>query len=322
MTALCGLAGRRHGRHRRQHEPVHEQPLRAQLPGGARAPIRTCCGACRTARRCCTGWSSTATRPGSDTPTDGWAAGKTIALSERHGRPGLRGRHARPRPARRRSTCPPERDNNNNGVSRLSILRFDTSAPGHRADRDARVERHRRSAGGGPEPGPRGDHLDPRHVPGRQRLHRRDHDGRLRSDAATRTTAPGCSSSASRRTATSTATRSTTSAGGFSASRRCRAASRASWTSAFDRDVGQLWAYCDNTCAQQGDAARASAAGHFQIAALLRPPGGLPDSNNEGITFAPESAVRGRPQGVLLGRRQQRQRARAPTRRGQLRQLL
>jgi hypothetical protein len=57
---------------------------------------------------------------------------------------------------------------------------------------------------------------------------------------------------------------------------------------AFDRDVGQLWAWCDNTCANRATLL-GIAGGHFQVRRLLDHPATLPNSNNEGITFAPES---------------------------------
>jgi hypothetical protein len=56
----------------------------------------------------------------------------------------------------------------------------------------------------------------------------------------------------------------------------------------FDRDVGNLWAYCDNTCANQASVLRI-ADGHFAVQYLYDHPASLPSSNFEGITFAPES---------------------------------
>ena len=57
----------------------------------------------------------------------------------------------------------------------------------------------------------------------------------------------------------------------------------------FDRDEGNLWAYCDNTCANQAAVLRIGADGRFMISRLYTKPASLADSNNEGITFAPES---------------------------------
>jgi hypothetical protein len=64
---------------------------------------------------------------------------------------------------------------------------------------------------------------------------------------------------------------------------------------AFDRDVGGLFAYCDNTCGNRAtlldiDTDRASPShGRFKIVRAFNRPSTLPDVNNEGITFAPES---------------------------------
>jgi len=57
----------------------------------------------------------------------------------------------------------------------------------------------------------------------------------------------------------------------------------------FDRDEGNLWAYCDNTCANQAAVLRIGAGGRFDISRLYTKPASLADSNNEGITIAPES---------------------------------
>jgi hypothetical protein len=57
---------------------------------------------------------------------------------------------------------------------------------------------------------------------------------------------------------------------------------------AYDRDSGLLWGYCDNTCGNKSTLFQLSA-GAFQINRVYGPPAGLPASNNEGITFAPIS---------------------------------
>ena len=61
---------------------------------------------------------------------------------------------------------------------------------------------------------------------------------------------------------------------------------------AFDRDVGQLWAYCDNTCGNRSTILRVGM-GRFQIRGFVDRPATLTDANNEGITFAPESECAG-----------------------------
>ena len=67
----------------------------------------------------------------------------------------------------------------------------------------------------------------------------------------------------------------------------------------FDRDVGYLWGYCDNTCANRAavlmiDTDPLSAThGHFRLSRLYDHPSTLPDVNNEGIAIAPESECTG-----------------------------
>jgi hypothetical protein len=57
----------------------------------------------------------------------------------------------------------------------------------------------------------------------------------------------------------------------------------------FDRDQGNLWAYCDDTCSNQASVLRIDASGRFQVFRLYDHPASLPNSNDEGITIAPES---------------------------------
>lgn len=57
---------------------------------------------------------------------------------------------------------------------------------------------------------------------------------------------------------------------------------------AYDRENNYLWGYCDNTCGNKSTIFRLNA-GSFQIARVYGPPASLPASNNEGITFAPST---------------------------------
>jgi hypothetical protein len=57
----------------------------------------------------------------------------------------------------------------------------------------------------------------------------------------------------------------------------------------FDRDAGNLWAYCDNGCANQATVLNVGGSGRFEITHLYSRAPALADSNNEGITFAPDS---------------------------------
>ena len=73
----------------------------------------------------------------------------------------------------------------------------------------------------------------------------------------------------------------------------------------FDAELGQLWVVCDNTC--QGRTAvhridtRAGSPtrGRFVISSRFERPSGLPDTNNEGFTFAPLSSCVGGTRAVL-----------------------
>jgi hypothetical protein len=56
----------------------------------------------------------------------------------------------------------------------------------------------------------------------------------------------------------------------------------------YDRDSDTLWGYCDNTCGNKSTLFRLDA-GAFQINRVYGPPATLPVTNNEGIAFAPSS---------------------------------
>lgn len=59
----------------------------------------------------------------------------------------------------------------------------------------------------------------------------------------------------------------------------------------FDRETGYLWAGCDNTCGNKLAILQLGAAipGRLGVRRIFDRPGGLPDSNNEGIAIAPEA---------------------------------
>ncbi len=63
----------------------------------------------------------------------------------------------------------------------------------------------------------------------------------------------------------------------------------------FDRESGYLWAQCDNTCGNHAavleieTAAISPNRGHFQVRRIFDRAGTLPDSNNEGIAIGPDS---------------------------------
>ncbi|HTB61383.1 MAG TPA: hypothetical protein VLC06_26125, partial [Polyangia bacterium] len=62
----------------------------------------------------------------------------------------------------------------------------------------------------------------------------------------------------------------------------------------YDREVGYLWAQCDNTCGVKATVFRldttptSPTAGRFEIGRVFDRPDSLPDSNFEGIGIAPE----------------------------------
>jgi hypothetical protein len=57
---------------------------------------------------------------------------------------------------------------------------------------------------------------------------------------------------------------------------------------AYDPENAYLWGYCDNTCGNQATIFSLRD-GAFRIARVYSPPKSLPSTNNEGITFAPSS---------------------------------
>ena len=67
----------------------------------------------------------------------------------------------------------------------------------------------------------------------------------------------------------------------------------------FDREVGNLWAICDNACGNVMNVLRldddplSPTRGKFRIARTFARPSTLPNANNEGIAFAPESECTG-----------------------------
>ena len=60
----------------------------------------------------------------------------------------------------------------------------------------------------------------------------------------------------------------------------------------YDRSVGYLWAYCDNTCGNRAEIL-SFASGELVRRAEVMPPDSLPNINNEGIAIAPDSECAG-----------------------------
>ncbi|HTL34106.1 MAG TPA: lamin tail domain-containing protein [Kofleriaceae bacterium] len=57
----------------------------------------------------------------------------------------------------------------------------------------------------------------------------------------------------------------------------------------FDRDVGYLWTYCGAACGNQSGVMRINASGAFALIKQIAAPSTMPNLQNEGISFAPES---------------------------------
>lgn len=64
-----------------------------------------------------------------------------------------------------------------------------------------------------------------------------------------------------------------------------------------DRDSGELWAYCDDTCNNEAALLALAPSGHFELKRRFRAPSGLPNSNHEGIALSPdhECSAEGKP---------------------------
>jgi len=219
------------------------------------------------------------------TPTDGWAAGKLIHYPNGMGGPDSEGltRAEAGTPFIYVST---ERDNDNNGISRLSVLRFDTSAPGSELTATHEWNLTADLPAVGPNLGLEAitwipdtylvGHgfidettmaaYDPTRYPNHGTglfLVGVEANGNIHAYALDHV------------------------GGGFTRVASLSSGQPAVMDLAFDRDVGQLWAWCDNTCADQATLFGV-VGGHFELARKLDHPATLPNSNNEGIAFAPE----------------------------------
>jgi hypothetical protein len=227
------------------------------------------------------------------TTTDGWSAGKTLRYPDGTGGPDSEGvtKAEWDSPAIYVST---ERDNNNGGVSRLSVLRFDTSAPGttlvatHEWNFNADLPKVGANTGleavtwipdtflvsQGFIDESTGQPYDPSRYP--------NHGTGiffvgLEANAQIYAYALDHKNGGYHRLAT------------MSSGQTIVA------DLAFDRDNGYLWTFCDWGCNDRASVLRIEGAGKFKLARYFERPSSLPDSNNEGITFAPDSeCVNGR----------------------------
>jgi Lamin Tail Domain len=61
----------------------------------------------------------------------------------------------------------------------------------------------------------------------------------------------------------------------------------------FDAELGQLWAVCDDTCLGRSSVFQVGASGTFQLVRSYERPAAMPNINNEGFAFAPLSECSG-----------------------------
>ena len=224
------------------------------------------------------------------TATDGWTAGKTMVYTTGTGGPDSEG-VTRAELGSSAIYVATERDNTNNGVSRLAILRFDTAASGTTltATHDWNITADIPAVGANlgleaitwiPDTYLVGNGFiddttlaayDPSRYPGHGTglfFVGVEATGSIYGYALDHT------------------------AGGFQRVATLSSGQAGVMDLTFDRDVGQLWAYCDNTCGNRSTIL-AVGMGHFQIRGFIDRAPTLTDANNEGIAIAPESECSG-----------------------------
>ena len=224
------------------------------------------------------------------TATDGWAAGKTMVYTTGTGGPDSEG-VTKAELEGSAIYVATERDNNASGPSRLSVLRFDTAVPGAAltATHDWNITADLPAVGANlgleaitwiPDSylvasGFIDESAGAAYAPSRYPGHGTglffvgvEANGNIYGYALDHMT------------------------GGFQRVATLSSGQPGVMDLVFDRDVGQLWAYCDNTCGNRSSILGVGA-GRFQLRRLLDRPATLPDSNNEGIALAPESECAG-----------------------------
>jgi hypothetical protein len=220
------------------------------------------------------------------TATDGWAAGKTMVYTTGAGGPDSEG-VTRAELDSSAIYVATERDNSNNGISRLAVLRFDTAAPGTTltATHDWNLTADLPAVGANlgleaitwiPDTylvasGFIDDSVGAAYTPSRYPGHGTglffvgiEANGNIYGYALDHMT------------------------GGFQRVATLSSGQPGVMDLTFDRDVGQLWAYCDNTCGNRSSILRVGM-GHLQLKGFVDRPSTLTDANNEGIAIAPES---------------------------------
>jgi hypothetical protein len=224
-------------------------------------------------------WSSSA--------TGGWGAGKVLHFPDGTGDPDSEG------VTRAEFTSPAiyvsiERDNDDNGVSRLSVLRFDTSATGT----DLTATNEWNLTADLPVSDPNLGLEAITWVPDSALVAARFYDERARApydptlypNHGTGLFFLGLESNGS-----IYGYALDEGGGGFQRVASVASGQISIMDLSFDRDVGDLWAYCDDTCGNIASVFGFGGDGRLQLRRIYEPPTGLPDSNNEGIAIAPEA---------------------------------
>jgi len=222
----------------------------------------------------------------------GWSVGKTLRYPDGPGGPGGSGAPDSEGVTRAELSSPAiyvaaERDNDNNGTSRLSVLRFDTSATG-----SSLVATHEWNLTADlPAVGANLGLEGITWIPDANlvALGLVDDSAALPYDPARYPNhGTGIFFVGVEATGMIYAYALDHSGGAFHRIASITSGQPAVMDLSFDRELGYLWAYCDNTCGNKASILTATA-GHFQLARFVDHPSTLGDFNNEGIAFAPLS---------------------------------
>jgi hypothetical protein len=223
--------------------------------------------------------------------TGGWGAGKSLHFPDGTGDPDSEG------VTRAEFTSPAiyvsiERDNDDNGVSRLSVLRFDTSA----TDTDLTATNEWNLTADLPVSDPNLGLEAITWVPDSALVAERFYDesaGALYDPTLYANHGTGLFFVGLESNGSIYGYALDQVGGGFQRVATIVSGQISIMDLSFDRDVGDLWAYCDNKCGNIASVFGFGGDGRLQLRRIYEPPAGLPDSSNEGIAIAPESECAG-----------------------------
>ncbi len=227
----------------------------------------------------------------SSTTTNGWGAGKSLHFPDGSGDPDSEG------VTRAEYTSPAiyvsiERDNDDNGVSRLSVLRFDTSA----TDTDLTATNEWNLTADLPVSDPNLGLEAITWVPDSALVAARFYDksaGALYDPTLYANHGTGLFFVGLESNGSIYGYALDEGSGSFQRVATIVSGQISIMDLSFDRDVGDLWAYCDDTCGNIASVFGFGGDGRLQLRRIYEPPTGLPDSNNEGIAIAPEAECAG-----------------------------